>query len=477
MIESLRSMGYSLETAIADIIDNSISANASYVKVNSEWRGGKSFIMISDDGHGMNREQLIRSMRPGAVNPLSDRSERDLGRFGLGLKTASFSQCRRLIVLSRRDGYMPVKMAWDLDYVAESGKWDLLEYCPEEFVHLLDKESHGTVVIWEKLDRLVPSDCPVEDEKTKKKFLESTDRMRAHLSMTFHRFIEDGFKVYCWDMPLEAWDPFMRANYATQSRPEHRLTGGGSVQGFILPHKDKLSTDEYKLAEGIKGWNEQQGFYVYRGKRLLIGGDWLNIGKPRKFRKEDHYKLARIMIDIPNSLDADWQIDIKKSTANVPFLCADELESYARKVREDAVKVFRNRGKIVKKPTASESIAYQPVWNEKSKNGKKFVVINRSHPLIEELRVFAKTNPKEAINHLLSLIEEELPAQTIYIHQAEDEESQPIPFDGNRNAVKEMAEIFVSNQRKKGESDVMIRLKMQNTPPFSSFPELIETII
>ena len=102
MIETFRAIGYNLETAIADIIDNSISANARNIYINRIWRGGQSIITIKDDGDGMNSNEIIQAMRPGAKNPLSDRSENDLGRFGLGLKTASFSQCCKLSVLSKR---------------------------------------------------------------------------------------------------------------------------------------------------------------------------------------------------------------------------------------------------------------------------------------------------------------------------------------------------------------------------------------
>ena len=143
MIETFRAIGYSLETAVADIIDNSISANAKSIYINRLWRGSKSVITIKDDGDGMNSNEIIQAMRPGAQNPLSERSETDLGRFGLGLKTASFSQCRKLSVLSKRKNTPPAFWSWDLDYVAQSDKWELLQWIPEEFTNKLDSLQSG----------------------------------------------------------------------------------------------------------------------------------------------------------------------------------------------------------------------------------------------------------------------------------------------------------------------------------------------
>ncbi len=133
MIETFRAIGYSLETAIADILDNSISANARNIYINRIWKGGQSVITIMDDGDGMNSNEIIQAMRPGAQNPLADRAETDLGRFGLGLKTASFSQCRKLSLLSKRKDESPAYWTWDLNYVSQSNSWELLQWIPEEF--------------------------------------------------------------------------------------------------------------------------------------------------------------------------------------------------------------------------------------------------------------------------------------------------------------------------------------------------------
>ena len=146
MIETFRAIGYNLETAVADIIDNSISAGAKNIRITTIWKGGQSLIAIKDDGCGMNSNEIIQAMRPGAQNPLSERNSNDLGRYGLGLKTASFSQCRKLSVLSKKLGYCAAYWTWDLDYVAQSDSWELLHWMPEEyksaFTDLIKLSSH-----------------------------------------------------------------------------------------------------------------------------------------------------------------------------------------------------------------------------------------------------------------------------------------------------------------------------------------------
>ena len=209
MIETFRAIGYSLETAIADILDNSISANAKNIYINRLWRGGKTVISIKDDSEGMNSSEIIQAMRPGSQNPLSDRSEKDLGRFGLGLKTASFSQCRKLSVLSKRKDEAPAFWSWDLDYVAQSDKWELLQWIPEEFKKELDNFQSGTLIVWCDLDRFLPPQTVETDDNAKRKFSNALDKVKNHIAMTFHRFIEDKAIKILWDEnELTAWNPF-----------------------------------------------------------------------------------------------------------------------------------------------------------------------------------------------------------------------------------------------------------------------------
>ena len=301
------------------------------------------------------------------------------------------------------------------------------------------------------------------------KYMESMECVKNHIAMTFHRFIEDGqVKLYCCDRLIKPWNPFLHSESATQSLPEDYIHGGATMKGYILPHKSKISEDIYKSAEGQNGWGAQQGFYVYRGKRLLLSGDWLGI-----FRKEEHYKLARIQIDLPNNLDTEWQIDIKKSTARPPLACRDQLKSYALKVRSQACEAFRHRGRIIKQRSGQ---TFQPLWLDKKKGNKWSFVVNREHAIIKEYKDLAQTEPERAIDMLLRFVEETIPTKTIFIKESEQGDNQSKPFENNSDEIKNIIRIIFNNYITQGKSMEQAKALLLNLEPFNNYPELIEIL-
>ncbi len=471
MVETFRAIGYSLETAIADIIDNSISAHAKNIYVNRLWRGGQSLITIKDDGIGMNSDEIVQAMRPGTINPLSDRQSSDLGRFGLGLKTASFSQCRKLSVLSKRKGYVSSYWSWDLDYVAHSNKWELIKWMPEEFEHELDDLNSGTLIIWSDLDRVLPLTTSESDENAKQKFSSALDKVKNHIAMTFHRFIEEkSVRIFWCGHEITPWNPFCIIENKTQERPTENIGGAAQMKGYVLPHKNNFSSEQaYKQAEGMNGWGAQQGFYVYRGKRLLLAGDWLGM-----FRKEEHYKLVRIQIDLFNNMDTEWQIDIKKSKAYPPMSCREQLESYAKSVRSIGSEVYRHRGRILKQRAGQ---SFQPLWLEKKKDNKWSFVVNREHLMIQDLKTMAKEKPEQAIETLLRFLEEAIPTKTIYINEAQGEETQKPPFsDMDISVIKKILKQIYDNQMAVGKTDEQAKSLLKSTEPFNNFEDIIDEL-
>lgn len=471
MIETFRAIGYSLETAIADIIDNSISADAKNIRIDRYWHGGKSIITIKDDGCGMSGEDIIKAMRPGSQNPLASRSEKDLGRFGLGLKTASFSQCRKLTVMSKKADYAPVFWSWDLDYVAETNKWELLRWIPEGFDTALDDVKSGTIVIWTDLDRVISKSVSEDDENAKIKFSNAMDRVKNHLAMTFHRFIEEKICSLYWSThKIEPWNPFCTTESKIQSQPLEHIRGGVTVKGFVLPHQNNFSSESAcKKAEGMNGWSGHQGFYVYRGKRLLLAGDWLGM-----FRKEEHYKLVRIQVDLPNTLDSEWQIDIKKSRAFPPPACREQLESYAKLVRGIGAEVYRHRGKILKQRAG---VSFQPLWLEKKKDDKWSFVVNRENAIIKTVKQMAVDNPERAIEVLLKYIEEAIPTPSIFIKEAENKETPKQPFsDFDTEIVSGMIKTIFNNQIENGLTTEQAKAYLKTVEPFNNYEDLIEAL-
>lgn len=468
MIETFRAIGYNLETAIADIIDNSVSASSKNVYVNFEWLGENSWISIRDDGRGMTDSEIIEAMRPGSKSPIETRDTNDLGRFGLGLKTASFSQCRKLTLISKVQNSTINFWTWDLDYVIETDKWDLIKIEPEKnHIETLFTSDSGTIVLWEDIDRLVKN-TQVHNQKDIDNFLIAAESVKAHLAMVFHRFIEQKrIKLFFNNSEVAAWDPYLKGENATQPLPDEPLARGIKVKAYILPHISKITDKIHKQAEGPKGWNAQQGFYIYRNERMLVGGDWLGM-----FRKEEHYKLARIMIDIPNTLDVEWQIDIKKSVARPPSNIRQELKRIANYTRSEAVKIYRHRGKAIQRALGHE---FAMLWIEKVKHGKRFYEVNRDHPIIKEI---IKNNPdsKKQINSLLRLVEETVPVPLITLNESEKPDSILRPFEGSvgnelTELLKLMYESLLSNF-----SPEQAKQQLLFIEPFNEYPELIESL-
>ncbi|MDC0082500.1 ATP-binding protein [Emcibacteraceae bacterium] len=452
MIESLRAYGYTLNTAISDLVDNSISANANNIWIHVHWAGEASWISLFDDGHGMSEKALISAMRPGSQNPLDTRDEQDLGRFGLGLKTASFSQCRSLTVASRCMGDEIHFRRWDLDYVGKFDQWRLLK-TPREGnkskFETLSNQDFGTIVLLEKLDRIC-EDQNKDDEVSRRKFMDKISSLEKHLSMVFHRFIEgkEGLNIYIngsgEDHKVKPWDPFLSNHQATQKRPlESKKFRDGTilVQGFILPHKDKLRGNDHQLASGPKGWNAHQGFYVYRNKRLLVAGSWLGLGGRRNgWTKEEHYKLARIRVDIPNAVDSSWHLDVKKSSASPPIIASLWLEGYAETVRKEARAAFSHRGRYGNR-IESEEVAR--LWVSGMRGGSQVYRIDRRHLLVSKL-LGRMGNVKPELETLFRLLEETVPVQQIWLDIAEHSERSNEPMGGlTENEVMKLVDITI----------------------------------
>lgn len=471
MIESFRSIGYSLQTAVADIVDNSIAANSRNVWIDFNWRGKDTTIVITDDGNGMSETELINAMRPGSTNPLADRSKEDLGRFGLGLKTASFSQCRILTVATKRKEQGIIYRSWNLDYVSQTGEWKLLNFLENDQLlnRLKDCES-GTAIIWQDIDRLV-KDTAIDNEHQLEVFLGQIKQMEMHLQMVFHWFIENRkLAIRINSNKIAAWDPYIKNNVHTKLTAEYNLRDNISVSAFILPYHSELTKEAFENASWIKGWNAHQGFYIYRNNRMIISGEWLGM-----YKQEEHSKLARIMVNVPNcsKVDMEWQLDIKKSTIQLPYDIRQELKKIAEEARKEAVSVYRQIGKKKRERSGKEDI---PVWLPHKWNGKRGYQINREHPIIRTF-INESAQNKAKVNRFFRIIEETLPLAMIIINESENPENQNTPFEGKSisdlvSMVVEMYHVLISE----GYSKEQALEEILRTEPFNYYPELTENI-
>lgn len=479
MIEALRGLGYTTATAIADIIDNSIAAKARNIDLKFVWDGGDSFIAIQDDGCAMDAVELDRAMRLGAKSPLDPRDGADLGRFGLGLKTSSFSQCRRLTVASKREAGNTACLCWDLDVLAACSDdgWHLLEGPEEtsrELLSPLFAVEKGTLVLWERLDRIVT------DGFSEQNFLDLIDAVERHLAMVFHRYLDGPhpkLRICLNGRAVAPWDPFLTNHPATWTSPlGHLETGGGKivVQCHVLPHKDRLDPKDHDLAAGPDGWTAQQGFYVYRNQRLLVAGSWLGLGHGRSWTKEEAHRLARIRLDIPNSADTDWKIDIRKSTARPPVQIRPMLTRLAEDTRSRARKVFAHRGRAVR---LGDNQPIAEAWRTEHFHGGMRYRIDLGHPAVKAVLDEAGTLAPQIIT-MLRVLEETIPVQRIWLDTTEGCETPRTGFAAAPpNEVSAVLDVMFRNLvTRKGLSPELAREQLLHTEPFQNYPDLIAAL-
>lgn len=354
LMDSLRDIGYDLPSAIADLVDNSIDAGAENVDVTFGDDGSHSWIRVADDGMGMTSREIDEAMRYGSQRSYSSSA---LGHFGLGLKTASLSQCRRLTVASRRrrNARMVVRR-WDLDLVAERDSWDLETppkvELPAQLQEPLDGTT-GTVVLWENLDRILAFRNP-DGAATTRALNSMAAEVAAHLGMVFHRFItgewahgEAFVNVAVNGAPVVAWDPFARDEPGLRVLPKQAIelvrddgsTTKLAVQPYILPAQTRFSSPEaHQIAAGPNRWNRQQGFYVYRRDRMIQSGGWNRIRT-----LDEHAKLARIAIDLPPGHEELFGINVAKMSIVIPEAARASLRTIASAVVQQAQSSYRDQ--------------------------------------------------------------------------------------------------------------------------------------
>lgn len=482
MLEALRGLGYSTASALADVIDNSVSAGASEIRVSFDWKGMASRVSVLDNGRGMTDSELETAMTLGAKSPLDERAADDLGRFGMGLKTASFSQCRRLTVASKREGESISCLRWDLDALASSDGWNMFEGPAEGSEALLELISilpSGTLVLWEKLDRIVTPGYDVSH------FGDLSDDVELHLGMVFHRLLEGhapAFRLYLNGKPVRPWDPFMTGHPAKpwHSPAARTVTSSGSieVQCHVLPHKDRLSDEEFKRAGGPEGWTSQQGFYVYRNRRLLVAGGWLGLGQGRAWNREESHRLARIRLDIPNTADAEWKIDVKKSTAKPPVLVKAWLTKLAEDTRERARRVFAFRGGPAPGPGG---VQVEQAWRvERLREGVRYR-IDEAHPAVAAV-LEAVGERSALVRAMLRIVEETVPVQRIWLDTAENRDTPKMGFSGEppeapEGVQKVLLTLYRDMTGRRGMGSESAVRALLATDPFQNYPALVASLL
>ena len=451
LVLSMRAMGYQLHTALSDLIDNSIFAEAKNIQVTWGWNKGHPWVMISDDGNGMTEAKLKFAMQPGGRSPDEIREAEDLGRFSLGLKTASWSQCKLMSVMTKTSEGEVSARQWNLEIVEEQDSWDLivdLDVATEtKLSKELDKVKSGTVVLWQDLDRIIGSPgAALEDlEGTfNEKF---TGTVLPHLEMTFHRFLSgtDAISIMVGNARCHPWDPFLTNHTSTEERTTENF-GPVTVTPYIMPHSSYLTMTEMQKAQGPWGWSAQQGFYVYRNKRMIIAGGYLGLtdDNGKHFEAKDQFRLCRIKVDLPNNVDHEWDLDVRKAQASPPLRLRRDFERLARSTREKSSQVYRRR--TITRNLPGENIQAD-IWHRRKVGEKIVYKVNRESPAIIQLRESANLS-KTYLNALLHLVERTVPYRGITVDNNDLTDATVDLPDSVENPPSALVELAIEITRK-----------------------------
>lgn len=480
LMGSMRSMGYSFESAISDVIDNCISASCSVVKLLfPRTKLDPEAVGILDDGAGMDETSLFEAMRYGSNAPENLRNADDLGRFGLGMKTASMSQCRVLTVASKYEGEIHA-FCWDYNYIQEKKDWLTKELEPQEIDHLpyingLKENQQGTLVLWQDFDIIAKSsDNMVFDALDSLK-----DKVNEYVALIFHRYLSDksqhGLTIYVNDGKVRAQDPFLESNLKTTSRKERSIAVKDSsgkeqlikIKAFILPYASDLTDSDKRKLGGIETLRQKQGFYVYRNRRLIIWGTWFKM-KPQG----ELTKNARIRVDIPNSLDDIWSIDVKKQHASIPRRIQQQLKNTVAEALDIAIKKQTHRGRVEKLDDDRDYI-----WNRmEGRNNKFYYEINRNSRLFQYVKDKMSNEDYDYLDLLIHEIEQNIPTQQMYIDRSNEAITYNEP-DHRENEVYEEAITLIDTAKQINPRPVMDIIKdLMNSEPFCNYKQLADRL-
>ena len=221
-----------------------------------------------------------------------------------------------------------------------------------------------------------------------------------------------------------------------------------------MPHYSKVSADEYNKYGGESGYLQNQGYYVYRNKRLIIKGTWFKL-----IKKEELNKLIRVRVDIPNTLDHLWKIDVKKSQADLPPVIRNELRKIINKIEDKGRKVYRKRG------TTLRSSTHFPIWNRVASGNQVKYEINRNHPFIVDLLSSKNGKSNTQVRQLLSIVESSFPKDLFYQDVSSDPDKLKQPTIAKKD-FKKLAVLFIETWKNNGMNEKDIVKKILSTDPF-----------
>jgi small nuclear ribonucleoprotein (snRNP)-like protein len=418
LIKSIAEQGYSLETSLADLIDNAVSAGADRIEILINTENIPFTLFLTDNGNGMNEEQLKKAMHFPSTSMENERVTHDLGRFGLGMKTASFAQTRKLSVLSRqKDEKKFAGRTWDVNYLKLKKRWLILVNDNQEITNLLeeyDKLTKGflnefieyvpnTIVAWQGLYKF--EEYLKGNDKSNSLKTQINEITTEYLSLVFHRFMERSvkpLKIRVNNVIIQPFNPF------PSNQPDLRLIESMQrgiendvikLEGFVLPVR---SIDESKEINNIwstknKGLMDMEGLYIYRADRIILFGGWNGI-----IRKSPRLQLARLRVEVGNKVDNLLHLNVAKSQISIPYDLRVGFLKYMSKLKDEAEKEYYNRG--IRKITSKKSDSVQMLFDRNASNKGTILEINADFPIVKLLEDSLNPSQKKSFALLKRMI-------------------------------------------------------------------------
>lgn len=403
MIDVLGHSGYTFNYAIADLIDNCISAHAKNIDLYFDLSSEKPYLYILDDGIGMSLEDLKNAAIIGYKDIDSTRSVDDLGRYSTGLKSATRSFCDDIFISSKKEGCEANTIEIDYAHITESKKWEAFIVESPDFESRL--KNHGTIVVCNKLHFI----DNVSLNKTAFEKIESLEKSISHIFGKFLLSNEISITVQVkGSIPnaIKGWNPFgLIENKSTKVVYNNIVKYKNEslkFKAYILPAFSNLSKVDQQYMFG-SGLLDQEGFYIYRNKRLIKEGGWLGLDN-----LDDKSKYARIEVEIPSALDKEFKINFSKNSIEIP----EDLKSIFAEVAKVARKESHNNFDYLNHPGTKRTTKKEEerIWKTSKSNGALVLSINMQHPLIQELS--SKLTDNE-LKKLCNLISKSLPVSMI----------------------------------------------------------------
>lgn len=402
--EGLRNIFYTPNAAVADIIDNSLDAKAKNIDINF-WDGAEVYVAIIDDGYGMSENELEN-----AINfKKNKKSLNTLGKFGWGLKTASFSQASLLTILTKKNNKISfINIDKNLNQIETNLSKIFIKYKNLEKWFNIRAPVSGTAIIWSDLKDNILGTSYLNDKKRAHAIFYSVgQKVSEYASMCFHNYL-DKTNIYFNEQLIDKMDPFKKIENLIEYPVKEIVIDDSKILigGVLFPNEENIDDDElYQKLGCFDGWYDSQGIYIYRENRLIDWGGWFELKKNGRemWKREEKFKRCRIYLKYESKLDHIFTPNVQKSKSDIPHYLRHEIAEYCDQIRNDSSKIIRTRSNNedgLKNKNIEESLV-----EKKDQN----IQIKYEHPLIKDFldKNLGKNRKEFLLDKLISDLKEE----------------------------------------------------------------------